>query len=420
MTNAGTLPKDVSAKFLAEDIERCKKQIGVARYLHGLPFNTVSSRDAIRHFAFSCGEDNPLWQDRNYGSHTRWKDQIAPPMFYVTLGLGTAPKPDEATKSLFRGLFKGVSKYYAGVEWTWWRPLYADTEIYEDRATADVSVREKSSFSGGMTVTEVYRHLYMRRDGALYAMRNESFVSAEREGSIKAGKHAGLQRQSYSADDIAKLNSVYAAEERRGSTPRYWEEVQIGDTLTPVAKGPLSMADIISYHIGQGLSHYGVGPLRLGWAQRTRMPGFYTEDRYGVPEPAQRVHWDHERAQELGLPTAHDYGQMRANWLAHLITNWIGDDGWLWKLALQTRAFNFMGDFSVCSGEVTGKRTEGALNLVDIKVECRNQRGEVTAPGSATVILPTKSQPAVLPAPPQDLAARGTAIMTALSQRENA
>src|SRR5262245_32891887 len=110
-----TEPKDIGGKITDEDVARCRRQIGVPRYEHNPPYNLEVTKDAIRHFAFSCGEDNPLWNDPSYAAKTRWGAQLAPPMFFVTTGIGVAPKPDEATKQLFKGLFKGVSKYYSGV-----------------------------------------------------------------------------------------------------------------------------------------------------------------------------------------------------------------------------------------------------------------------------------------------------------------
>ncbi len=158
------------------------------------------------------------------------------------------------------------------------------------------------------------------------------------------------------------------------------------------------MVDIIAMHMGMGLSSSGIGPLGLGYAQRKKMPAFYVPDKYGVPDVVQRVHWDHERAQELGLPSSYDYGQMRTSWLIHLITNWMGDDGWLWQLSCQSRAFNFMGDTTICSGKVTDKRQQGPHWVVDIEMASTNQRGENTAPGTATVILPSRANgPVVLP-----------------------
>jgi hypothetical protein len=186
----------------------------------------------------------------------------------------------------------------------------------------------------------------------------------------------------------------------------------VGDTLTSVAKGPLTMVDIIAMHMGLGLSSSGIGPLRHNWRQRTRMPAFYTPDRFGVPDVVQRVHWDHERASELGLPTSYDYGQMRTSWLIHLVTNWMGDDAWLWKLSCQSRAFNFMGDTTICSGSVVDKRVEGSCHVVELQLAGTNQRGEVTAPGTAVIVLPSREHgPALLPNAPDGDARRGARML---------
>jgi hypothetical protein len=340
-------------------------------------------------------------------------------MFFVSTGVVVAPPQTPASKALFKGLFKGINKYYTGVEWTWWRPLRCNEILFEEHTTSDVIVRESSSLTGALTVTEIYRHLYFDMEGQPVACREESFINAERGGSRKTGRYSERQRQRYKPEDIAKTDAVYASEIRRGPNPRYWEEVEIGETLTPVAKGPHSMVDVISYHMGQGLSHYGIGPLRYNWAQRQRIPAFYSEDRYGVPDVAQRVHWDTDRARDVGMPAPYDYGQMRTNALAHLITNWMGDNAWLWKFSTQTRAFNFMGDTTMCTGQVMEKSIEDNLHIVKIQVKATNQLGEVTAPGTATVVLPTKgSDGLALPSAPAVLAERADAAKGLARERK--
>lgn len=401
------IPEDIGASITDEDIARCRRQIGVARFSHNLPYNSETTFDAIRHFAFSVGDDNPLYLDRSHGRQSRWQSVIAPPMFYVTTGIGLAERPDADQKALFKGLFKGVSKYYTGVHWTFWGPLAPGDRVYDDHAISEVIVRNNSRFSGKRTVTEVYRHLYLNSSGVPMAMREESFLNAERGGSRKQAQHSALERQIYSADDLARIEANYAAEKRRGNMPRFWDDVTIEDQMVPVTKGPLSMVDVIGHHMGQGLSHYGIGPLRLNHLQRKRMPGFFSNDKFGVPQPSQRVHWDEDRARDLGLPAPHDYGQMRANWLAHLVTNWMGDDGWLWKLSLETRRFNFMGDTSICGGRVVAKRVEDGHHVVELALETVNQRNEHTAPGTAVVILPTRNTPVSLPRPPKSIERRG-------------
>jgi acyl dehydratase len=405
-------------RITQEDIERARQQIGIPKFAFNPPYNLESSCDALRHFAWACGDDNPLWHDRAYGRKTRWGDQVAFPLFLHSTGTNLTPKPDAATKALFKGLFRGVGKYYTGVAWTWWKPLLPGKQLFTERVTSEVRVNPKSSFSGGISVTEVYRDLWVEDDGTPVGRREEAYLSAEREGSRKTGRYAGIARQTYTPDDIARIDAVYAAEQRRGAEPRLWDDVEVGEPLVPVAKGPLTMVDIIAMHMGLGLSSSGIGPLRYNWRQRTKMPAFFVVDAYGVPDVVQRVHWDHARATQLGLPTSYDYGQMRTSWLIHLVTNWMGDDAWLWQLDCQSRAFNFMGDTTICTGEVTAKRIEDGHHVVDLRLAGTNQRGEVTAPGTATVILPSRAAgPVVLPTPPAEMVNRGATLRTLADAR---
>jgi acyl dehydratase len=403
---------DSAGKITEADISRARQQIGVPKFAYNKPYNAVASTDVLSHFAFACGDDNPLWHDRTYGASTRWRDQIAFPLFLHSTGTNLTAKPTPELKALFKGLFRGVGKYYTGVAWTWWRPLYPDDRLFVERITSDIVVKERSAFSGGKTVTEIYRDLYVDRAGTPIGSREENYLSAEREGTKKAGRYADVQRQRYTPSDIAGIDAIYAGEQRRGAEKRYWEDVKVGEELVPVAKGPLTMVDIIATHMGLGLSSSGIGPLRYNWQQRRKMPAFFLEDEYGVPDVVQRVHWDHTRAQALGLPTSYDYGQMRTSWLIHLVTNWMGDDAWLWSLSCESRAFNFMGDVTVCSGTVKTKREVGPHRVVDLDLSCTNQRGENTAPGSATVILPSRAAGAVLlPTPPPKTAQNAAEIV---------
>lgn len=414
-------PDQSSGKILDEDIERARRQIGVPKFSYNKPYNHTATADGMSHFAFACGDGNPLYNDRAYGMKTRWRDQIAQPLFLHSTGRNLTPKPTPEQKELFKGLFRGVGKYYTGVAWTWWRPIYPDDIVYFERTTSDIIVKDTSAFSGGKTVTEVYRDLFIDRTGAPVGRREEHYLSAEREGTKKAGRYSHIQRQTYTPDDIAKIDEVYAAEQRQGAKLRYWEDVEVGEELTPVAKGPLTMVDIISMHMGLGLSSSGIGPLGLGYTQRRKMPAFYVPDRFGVPDVVQRVHWDHDRAQELGLPTSYDYGQMRTSWLIHLVTNWMGDDAWLWTLACQSRAFNFMGDATICKGTVTNKRVVGLQHVVDIELATINQRGENTTPGNATVILPSREYgPVVLPVAETETTQRAAAMLHEASHRDGA
>lgn len=405
----------VEGRITDEDIERAKAQIGIAVNQRDQAWNTLPSADAISHFAFGCGDDNPLFYDPCYGANTRWHGQIASPTFPISTGLDQTPKfTDPERKKLFRGLFRGTGKYYAGVKWTWYRPVYAGRPVLMEAYTLDVEVKE-SEFSGGRSVKETFRYLYVDADGNPIATRDESYINAERHGSKKAGKYSHIERQHWTEDDFAQVEHAYAAEVRRGADPHWWEDVTVGSELPAVMKGPLTVVDIISMHMGWGWGGYGVGPLKFAHHLRKRMPAFYTRDEYGVPDVVQRLHWDQSRAHELGIPAPYDYGQMRAAWLSHLLTNWIGDDGWLAEMDLQMRGFNYHGDIHQCTGNVVAKGTDPG-DPVSVEVAASNQRGETTTQGSAKVLLPSRQSGAVaLPVPDEDLRRRGAQVVSRMA-----
>lgn len=404
----------IEGRITDEDIERANAQIGVPVYQKDVPWNVIPESTSISHFAFGCGDDNVLWHDPDYGRSTRWRSQIAPPTYFITTGLDqTPPFTSPEMKKLFRGLFRGTGKYYSGVRWTWYRPVYPGRPVFCETYTLDVDVKENSSFAGGRSVKETYRYLYVDADGSPLATRDESYISAERHGSKKASKNSDKQRATYTPEEIEHIDAEYDAEQRRGAQPRWWEDVQRGDELPAVIKGPLSVVDIISMHMGWGWGGYGIGPLRYAHLARKRMPGFYVPDEYGVPDVVQRLHWDQARAEALGLPAPYDYGQMRAAWMSHLLTNWIGDDGWLAEMSLQLRGFNFQGDTHRCTGSVVEKGTDSDADWVRLSVAGTSQRDEVTTRGEAKVLLPSRKRGAiVLPAPSLELRRRGARVVS--------
>jgi acyl dehydratase len=412
----------LDGKITPEDIERGKRQIGVPQYERNPVFNRVATSDTMSHYAFGIGDDNPLWHDPEYGATTRWRDQIGFPLYIQSTGIDETPKPTPELKELFRGLFRNVGKYYSGGNWTLYRPIYPGDVIYRQYATLDMQVKENSKFTGGITVIDTYRFFYTNKLGEPVATYDLSYVNAERGATKEKGKNKDFKRHSYTKEDIERIDALYAGEEIRGADKRYWEDVKVGDQLTPVVKGPFTIRDVIGFHIGWGFGQtYNTGPLRYSWKLRKKMPAFFSTDEYGVPDVMQRLHWEQGRAVELGLPAPYDYGTMRTHWLAHLITNWMGDDAWLWRLKVQARGFNFVGDTTICSGEVIDKRVEGNQRLVELKIQCVNQRGETTSPGSATVVLPSRASGAiVLPTPADELRVRGANMMAEAADRARA
>jgi len=418
MAETKTAPSDTYGKITDSEIERARAQIGIPQPAKLKMHDAKPSEAGISHFAFSFGDDNPLWHDPAYGATTRWRGQIAPPTFIAITGVNETPEFDAEQKKLFRQLFRGVGEYVSGSTYEWYRPIRAGDDIYYETTRSGVRVEEKSSFAGGRSVHLTSRQLNVDKDGAPVAMSEHLVITAERGGSKKTNKHADVKAWEYTDEDIAKIDAIYAAEETRGANPRYWEDVEVGDLMQPMAKGPLTVTDIIAEHLGRGMGHYDHGPLRYWWKHRQRLGGFYTKNRQGVPDVVQRLHWEQDWAEQVGLPLPYDYGDMRMNWLAHLVTGWMGDDAWLWKMFCRVREFNFIGDWHIMEGRVAGKRVEGPHHVVDLEIKGTCQRGWITCPGTATVILPSRAAgPVILPTPPEELVHRGAAMMTEAAAR---
>ena len=89
------------------------------------------------------------------------------------------------------------------------------------------------------------------------------------------------------------------------------------------------------------------------WTITAAIPQAGILNDFGVPEPPEAVHWDNELARRVGVPAAYDYGPERIAWIGTLLTNWIGDAGFLERLHVQVRNHNIIGDLTTCQAKVT-------------------------------------------------------------------
>ena len=379
-------------------LERSRARLGIPLPQPNPPHNYEVTRDGVRHFAHGYGDDNPLWCDREYAAGTRWGGVLAPPTFLYTMGEDLAPRPDPETKALLKGdPFAGLGSYQAVMEFEWWRPQRLGDTC--SSLVTQVGVAPKTSSFGGRSAHVTKDYVYADGTGAPFAVRRGTWINTERTASKKRAKEV-LAPEPYTPEQLAEVDAAYAAETRRGAEPRYWEDVAAGDELQPRVKGPLTTTDVVVWHLGWGMQLTPPGAFKLAYNVRRKAPGLYPVDPLNVPDTVQRLHWDPVRARELGLPTSYDYGGMRETWLAHAVTDWMGDDAWLWRLRCEHRKFNYVGDTTWVRGHVVGTRVEDGHHVADLELRCENQRGEVTTPATATVVLPTREAAVTLPQPP--------------------
>ena len=153
-------------------------------------------------------------------------------------------------------------------------------------------------------------------------------------------------------------------------------------------RGPLSLQDVSAFLVGTGRSSaHGV---LLREALRHPDHFFRNPEAGGGLEYTGIGHLRDSVAEAVGVPGAYDYGPQRVSWMGTLVTNWMGDDAFLKRLRVECRRFNVYGDTQWCKGRVIGKRVHDGAPLVDLEIWAENQRGEVTAPGQATVMLPSR------------------------------
>ena len=395
--------------FKEEDIERAKALVGRYTTSTAREWFTTASHDSMRNFARSYGDDNPLFADEDYGATTRWGGQVAPPMIPISLNkplLGDKPK-----EKLKRPSFRGIHVFVSGSTWNWYRPIMAGDQLFSFGGTESV-VEKKSEFAE-RSVLVTYVSVKMNQRAEIVAVSRTLAIHTERKRARQKGKYSSIEPATYTDDDIAEIDQVYANEHVQGADPRWWEDVQVGDAIQPMAKGPLTQTDMIVFHAGgYGFVPYEPCSNRIAYKNRQRIAPFYVKNEYGVPDVAQRVHWDSAWAQAIGNPMAYDYGVMRDCHLSHFLTDWMGDDGWLVTQSSEIRKFNYVGDTHFITGEVVGKRVEDGMHVVDIEMRGTNQRDVVTCPGRTTVALPSRTEgPVPLPAPPSDLAEQAARLM---------
>ncbi len=386
-----------------EAISRLRARIGVPEPHPQPPHYLRPGQDAFRNVAIAYGDDNPLWCDEDYAGNTRWEGLIAPPPL---VGGDTLIGEDEVEtvpadkRELMKGdPLRGVHAFYAASAREWWAPLRPDRTI--SRRNALVGVLDKSSEFAERAVHEWTAQVFREGDSLLSA-QYRLMIRTERSKAQKRRKYDDVELRPYTDGEIDSIEAQYQQEGPRGSAPRWWEDVAEGDEIGPMVKGPLTVTDMICWHVGMGMGLYGVKPLRLGYKNRLRVPRFFHRDELNIPDVMQRVHWDPEFARRSGNPTTFDYGRMRETWLIHLCTDWMGDDGWLWKMDCEFRRFNYVGDTQWLGGRVTRRfLAEGDRPVVELDLWSTNQRGELTTPGHATILLPSREHgPVILPQAP--------------------
>lgn len=97
-------------------------------------------------------------------------------------------------------------------------------------------------------------------------------------------------------------------------------------------------------------------------------------------------HLANDTAHQLGLPNAIHAGAVDRSLLIRIVTNWMGDDGFITRFAWQPLKDTFVGDTLFASAWV--KEVDTEAHLCNIEAILQNQFGVKTAAAQITVRLP--------------------------------
>jgi acyl dehydratase len=137
----------------------------------------------------------------------------------------------------------------------------------------------------------------------------------------------------------------------------YYEDVTVGDEVTPLVKQPTTKQLVM-------------------WA--------------GAVGDYMPIHYDKDFAQSRGLSGVIVHGQLIGAFLGQLMTDWIGERGALRKLSCSYKGMNYPGEAVTCKGKVTKKYVQDGKHYVECSLWAENPKREKTASGTAMVILPSR------------------------------
>jgi acyl dehydratase len=367
----------VEAYITDEALNALRAKLGQVISSSHTPYLTETSRDAVRHWAEGIGDMNPLWTEESRGRNSAWGKSLCPPtMLYAfdRLAIG------------YRGGLPGVHSMFGGSDWTWHRPIGWGERIHT--VVRFVDLIERPSAFAGRSFQQISEISFVTDTGETVALARSWGFRVERTTAAKKGKYREIEIATYTPAEVQAITERYREEKIRGSTPLYIEKVKQGDAIPEIIRGPYTVTTAVAFEQGWG----GLFIKAHGHAMEyfTRHPRAGIINGFGIPEPPEAVHWDNDLARRVGVPAAYDYGPERISWIGSLLTNWIGDNGFLERLHVQIRRHNIIGDLTTCRAIITS--VDQQTGVVELTVQAENQRNECTALGEARVRLPSRQR----------------------------
>ena len=250
-------------KITEEGLNDLRKRIGVKITDSLEPWNYEATRDAIRHYAHGIGDDNPLWTDPAYAAKTKYGTIVALPSFLFSTN---------RIVSGYCGGLSGIHAMWAGADWNWHKPVLRNDSITTEAYLKDL-VEHQTRFAG-RSFQQIYHVDFFNQHGDKVADADSWVFRTDRDEARERGTKYTEARgrvEPYTEEQLAEFYKIYAAEEIRGATPRYWEDVKEGEALPRMMKGPMTVTGFICY--AQGWGGLYIRANKIAWKMQSKHPG---------------------------------------------------------------------------------------------------------------------------------------------------
>jgi acyl dehydratase len=343
--------------------------------------NEEATRIAVAKFAGGIGDINPLWTDAELGRRSDYCGPVAPPSF---------------TMGCFSGIqfgWPGLGAFHCATQMDLTAPIYWNDKITASCRYDGFTGPRPSKFAGRM-VTDLFTNSYANQLGQSVAEIRWQVVNYERGAAKSKNNKPKIEvPHRWSLDEVEDIERRVLSEKPRGENPLWWDDVEVGDPVSTLTKGPVGLTDEVAFVAGGGAPiprlkanaaaalDYELHP---AWAFRDPV----TKAR----EPIYSVHYNKAAANAMGVAYQYDVGFQRQCWQLVMLTNWSGDHAWVKHVTAEYRGFVYLGDVIELGGAVTGKHVDAdGEHVVEVTTFARNQRGDNVMPGTAVVALPSRS-----------------------------
>ncbi|MDB9823520.1 MaoC family dehydratase N-terminal domain-containing protein [Deltaproteobacteria bacterium] len=384
--------------------------------LYGGLMNEWVTTDVIRHYVDAIGDRNPLWRSDDYARTTRWGGIIAPAtitdsIVHYVPGMREPGAPDYPICKNFKPeIFDRVVEIM---------PRGNNRELFQVIRAGDrfrvvhmwLGLRETEPTRGGahrQFIKTIRSHFINQREETVAVVDYLYDVLVDAVVDFEHPYYPGREKiRRVTDEERDAIIKGYDEEKIRGADTLFWEDVNVGDEIEPLAVGPVTIEDVAAMFAA--VSGHAVA-FEIQWERiKPYRLMHHTEGLKGFLDPVYNAYsgpvdhfYDEHRQQSMMYARHTGGGNALGLWpqmdglISRMIYRWLGDDGVLKRLNTEVLFYYLHGEALHCKGKVTGKSIEGDEHLVELEVSMENHEGLVLSKGIATVRLLSRTAPTLV------------------------